>query len=204
MLLLAFRLAEHTYRSVVRLNRGSWQVVVTQRFLRRVLESAYPFEPTAGNSAHGIDGSRNALAVTGPMPMAAGSMGFYRYVFTLQKLPDGLENLVVHMALDRDGTTIPLALTGSARWPTEVLLSRIKSAHWSYLARRTDSLDAIQRSSWVNSWHQSLPPLLVRLRVTFPPKDARVWPDFFVHPRITDDAQCQFDAIAQVCRRVRQ
>ncbi len=202
-LLLAVRLADHTYRSVVRLNRGSWRVVVAQRFLRRILESAYPFEPVTDTSAHGIDGTGSILAVTGPMPMAAGLMGFYRYVFVLQKRADGLDNLVVQTALDRDGASSSLPLAGSAGLPQDVVLARIESAHWSYLTPPTDSLDTSSQPTWVNSWHRSMPPLLIRLRVTFPPKDARVWPEFLVHPRISDDAQCQFDAIAQICRRVR-
>ncbi len=202
VLLLASRLADHTDRSVVRLNRGSWQVVVAQRFLRRILESAYPFEPAPGISAHGIDGARSTLAVTAPMPMAAGSMGFYRYVFTLQRRPDGLDNLVVQTALDRDGASSPLTRSGSTRLPKQILLARIESARWSYLAPSAGSLGATLQPTWVNSWHRSMPPLLIRLRVTFPPKGARVWPEFLVHPRITADAQCQFDAIAQVCRRV--
>lgn len=200
VLLLAFRLADHNNRSVVRLNQSSWQVVVAQRFLRRVLESAYPFEQAPGALAHGIDGTGSTLAVSGPMPMAAGFMGFYRYVFMLQKRSDGLNNLIVQTALDRGGAPSPL--TGSAGAPREPLLARIESVRWSYLVPRTDSFDSGSQSTWVDSWHQSMPPLLIRLRVTFPPKDARVWPEFLVQPRITDDAQCEFDAIAQICRRV--
>lgn len=200
VLLVAIRLADHTYRSVVRLNQGSWHVVASQRFLRRVLESAYPFEPPPGISAHGIDGTGSSLAVTAPMPMAAGSMGFYRYVFALQKRADGLDNLVVQTTLDRDGASSFLR----AGLPSEVLLARIKSARWSYLAPQADGLDAAWQPDWLNTWHRSMPPLLIRLRVTFAPKDPRVWPEFLVHPLISDDAQCQFDAIAQVCRRVSQ
>ena len=149
-------------------------------------------------------GTGNSLAVTAPMPMAAGSMGFYRYVFALQKRADGLDNLVVQTTLDKDGASSPLRLAGSAGLPNEVFLARIKSARWSYLAPHADSLDAASQSNWLNTWHRSMPPLLIRLRVTFAPKDVRVWPEFLVHPLISDDAQCQFDAIAQVCRRLSQ
>jgi general secretion pathway protein J len=202
LLLLATRLAEHASRTVARLSQGTWQVVLAQQLLRRVLESAYPFEPTSGQSAHGIDGTGSTLAVTGPMPMAAGSMGYYRYLFILQKRADGLANLIVQTGLDRESTSSPLALANSAGLPKEVLLARIESARWSYLAPQTDSIDANPQPTWLNSWHRSMPPILIRLRVTFPPMDARVWPDLLVHPRITDDAQCQFDAIAQICHRV--
>ncbi len=201
-LLLAFRLANHTYRSLVRLNQGSWEVVVAQRFLRRVLESAYPFQQSPGTAAHGIDGMGSSLAVTGPMPAAAGLAGFYRYVFLLQKRADGLDNLVVEMALDRDGASVPLSVDGSAGEPKEILLERIQAASWSYLAPKTDGLDISMQPTWVDGWHRPTPPVLIRLRVTFPPRDPRVWPEFLVHPRITDDAECQFDAIVQLCHRL--
>lgn len=203
VILLACRLADHTYRSVARLNQGTWQVVVAQRLLRRVLESAYPFERAPGTSAYGIDGTGSTLAVTGPMPMAAGFMGLYRYVFMLQRRTDGLENLVVQTGIDRGSATLPLMLADSAGLPKDILLAGVESARFSYLAPNSDSLDADSQATWINSWHRPTPPLLIRLRITFPPKDARVWPEFLVHPRITDDAQCQFDAIAQICRRVR-
>jgi general secretion pathway protein J len=203
VLLISVRLAQHTYRSVVRLNQGAWHVVASQRFVRRILESAYPFEPAPGTSEHGIDGTMNSLAVTAPMPIAAGSMGFYRYVFALQRRPDGLDNLVVQTFLDRGSASSPLKLASSARLQNEVLLERIKSARWSYLPT-PGSPDATSQSAWVDTWHRSVSPLLIRLRVTFPPEDERVWPELLVHPLVSDDAQCQFDAIAQVCRRVNQ
>lgn len=202
LLLLAIRLAEHASGSVARLNQGAWRVVLAQQLLRRVLESAYPFEPGSSAAAHGIDGTGSTLAVTGPMPMAAGSMGYYRYLFILQKRADGLDNLVVQTRLDRGSTSSPLTPADSAALPKEVLLARIESARWSYLAPRTDNLDASWQPTWLNSWHRSVLPLLIRLRVTFAPMDSRVWPELLVYPRITDNAQCQFDAIAQVCRRL--
>lgn len=201
-LLLASRLADRTYRSVIRLDQGSWQVVTAQRFLRGVLESADPFEQAPANSSSSIDGTRGTLAVTGPMPMAVGSMGLYRYVFILQKRADGLDNLVVQTALDRGSASTRLTLADSAGLPPEILLTGIESARWSYLSPDTHSINDGSPPMWLNSWHGSMPPPLIRLRVKFPPKDYRVWPEFLVGPRITDDARCQFDSISQVCRRV--
>ena len=129
-------------------------------------------------------------------------MGYYRYLITLRKHPHGLEDLVVRTALDRDGATSPLELAGSGGPNYDILISRVKGVRWSYLAPPSGSAPDSSQPTWVDAWHRDKLPLLVRLRVTFSRKDARVWPEFLAHPRITDDAQCQFDAIAQVCRPV--
>mgnify|MGYP006214980911 CR=1 FL=1 len=54
---------------------------------------------------------------------------------------------------------------------------------------------------WLDSWRGKQPlPKLVRLRIGFPAGDARRWPELIVSPRITDDANCAFDVVAQRCR----
>jgi len=200
----AFRLGSRTYREVARADSGSWHVLAAQRFLRHVLSSAYPFEPAAGSPARGINGSSDRLEVTGPMPAAGGSMGYYRYVLALRATPNGLYDLVVSSGLDRNGQASPVANThGEAS--NEVLLKDIEGIQWAYLAPpEADASDLPTQSRWLDSWNRLKPPLLVRLRVAFPPEDGRVWPELIVHPRITDDAQCEFDGVSQTCREVSQ
>jgi hypothetical protein len=36
--------------------------------------------------------------------------------------------------------------------------------------------------------------------MTFAANDPRTWPDLVMSPRITDDANCEFDVVAQRCR----
>ncbi|MGA7538943.1 MAG: prepilin-type N-terminal cleavage/methylation domain-containing protein [Steroidobacteraceae bacterium] len=203
-LLSAFRLGSRTYRQVARADSGSWHVVVASRFLRHILSSAYPFEPAAGSAARGINGSSDRLELTGPMPAAGGSMGHYRYVVALRTRADGLYDLIVRSSLDRNGTTPPVGNATSAA-SGEVLLQGIKGIKWAYLApAASDGSSDTTPSQWLDSWNHVKPPLLVRLRVAFPAGDGRLWPELIVHPRITDDAQCQFDVVSQSCREASQ
>lgn len=199
-LLSAFRLGGRTYREVTRADSGSWQVFVAQRFLRHILSSAYPFEPAAGSLARGINGSSDRLELTGPMPAAGGSMGHYRYALALRAAPEGLYDLIVRSGLDRNGPAPPVVDT-QAPAHSDVLLKGIKSIQWAYLAPPETAGSALTtQSRWLDSWNRLKPPLLVRLRIAFPPGDGRVWPELIVHPRITDDAQCEFDVVSQTCR----
>lgn len=199
VLLLSYRIAERSYQTVMRLNQGSWRVVATQRLLRRVLSSAYPVESTPDATSNGIDGTARTLSATGPMPIATSEMGFYRYRFVLQRRSDGYFNFVVQTAIDSGGRRHSPRPKPGPVLHQSVLLARIAGAHWSYLAAENSHAYSSSQESWVNSWHDSNLPLLIRLHISFPPGDARIWPLFIVHPRITNDAQCQFNAIAQIC-----
>ena len=200
-LLSAFQLGSRTYRQVTRTDSGSWDVLVAQRFLRHILSSAYPFQPTAGSPSRGINGSSDRLELTGPMPAAGGSMGHYRYVVALRSRSDGLYDLIVRSGLDRNGPAPPVTDAGTR---SDVLLKGVTRVQWAYLAPQENDGSRIAQSRWLNSWNRVTPPLLVRLRVTFPAGDARIWPELLAHPRITDDAQCQFDVVSQACREVSQ
>lgn len=199
-LFTAFRLGSRTYREVTRADSGSWHVLAAQRFLRHILSSAYPFEPAAGSPARGINGSSDRLEVTGPMPAAGGSMGHYRYVLALRATPNGLYDLIVSSGLDRNGQASPLVDTQDEA-SNEVLLKDIKGIQWAYLGpSEGEASEVATQSRWLDSWNRLKLPLLVRLRVAFPSGDGRVWPELIVHPRITDDAQCEFDGVSQTCR----
>lgn len=199
-LLAAFHLGSRAYRQITRVDSGSWHVVVAQRFLRHVLSSAYPFEPAADSVARGINGSSDRLELTGPMPEAAGYMGHYRYLVTLRSRADGLYDLLVRSGLDRNGPA-PIVGNSAAEARPDVLLTRIKSAQWAYLtAPASDDSSTPTQPQWLDSWNGVKPPLLVRLRIAFPRGDTRVWPELIVQPRVTDDAQCEFDVVSQACR----
>jgi len=54
---------------------------------------------------------------------------------------------------------------------------------------------------WRDSWAgQAYLPVLVRLRVTFPLGDGRVWPELFIAPRISGEADCTYDPATKSCR----
>jgi general secretion pathway protein J len=120
-----------------------------------------------------VDGRREALSLTAPMAMAAGGSGFYRYELAVQ-----------------NGD---LRVRANSR--EEVLVANVKTAEWAYWDASLDE------PRWVVDWTDKRhPPALIRLRITFPERDSRRWPDLIVDPRITDDVRCEFDVVAQACR----
>jgi general secretion pathway protein J len=190
-MITTFRVAQRTYDRVSKVDRTYWDVVVAQRFMRDTLESAYPFESDAADPVPALEGTEERLVVTAPGRLAENATGFRRVSFFTQPRADGLEDLVVSSEPDRNGR---VAHRAGASPVTETLIPQVKSVEWAYL-------DPSQDATWRNRWADRRAPPLVRLKVTFPPGDSRRWPDLIVSPRITDDANCRFDAVAQVCRQ---
>jgi general secretion pathway protein J len=190
-MIASFRIGHRTYDRILKADRTYWDVVVAQRFLRTVLESTYPFETGTGNTrTAGLEGTADHIELTAPGSQASDATGFRRFSFVLVRRGDGYEDLVSTSQLDRNGT----ARAGvEPREPSaEVLISRVKGIEWDYLDPSS--------STWRSSWSERRPPSLVRLRVEFPPGDSRRWPELIVAPRVTDDANCSFDVVAQACR----
>jgi general secretion pathway protein J len=187
-LISTFQLGQRTYRQIVRFDRSNADIAITHRFVRRVLESAYPFEPEQeARDRAGLQGTADTLEVTAPASLADGGTGNRRYELRVESKGVS-KNLVVSSHLDRNG--LPSSADGTA--PAEVLLANIESVEWAYAERPSEWL-----SEWVSRWR---PPTLVRLRVRFPDGDPRHWPDLLITPRITDDSNCQFDVVSQNCR----
>jgi general secretion pathway protein J len=196
-LIVTFRVAEHTYRAVTRVDSSAWDIVTTQRFLRQTLESAYPSRPHTGDlvAEYGIEGTTNTLTVTAPMPQSAGSMCFYRYNLAIDTSDRGARNFIVHWSPERTAVT-----AGATAGQSEVLLRRVDSIEWSYL-EPPDIARGRLTAQWSSNWtSRAHPPLLVRLRVKFPAGDPRSWPELLIAPRVTDDAACSFDSVSQTCR----
>lgn len=206
----SFRLAHHSYQQQIRLDGADWDVVIAQRFLRGVLESAYPFEARSRSvSAHyGLEGTRERLLLTAPMPLASGSQGHYRYELTLTPRADGLNDWVIRSRIDRDGNNDTEIRSGVGRHSAreEALLQRVASVRWAYLEPQASSPGLpepppLWRDEWVGKTRL---PTLVRVRIQFPAGDRRIWPDLVAAPRITDSATCDFDVVSQTCREVPQ
>lgn len=203
----SFRLGERGYRQLTRTVTADRDLVTTQTFLRQVLESAYPFRPApnARGAAFGLEGNETSLAVTAPMPRGEGGSGYYRYAFVVETTSGESKNLVVHWSLDRNGdpATANTLIDGASH--SEILIEGVQSIEWGYLepAQSQGGASALGEPRWRSSWTESRKlPALVRLRVTFAPNDARHWPELFVAPRVTDDANCQFDVVSQACREI--
>jgi general secretion pathway protein J len=181
-ILAAFRFGQRAYAQITRTNAAVAESAAAQRFLRTRLESAYPFQ---SSTAMAFRGSLDSLSFTAPAPQSSGTAGFERFEIATRVRNDGSKDLIVRRYLDRNGA--------AGRASMEPLMERVQLVEWSYRGRDTSS-------SWTPSWHERDLPALVRLHLSFPRGDARAWTDLIVAPRITEDANCEFDVIALTCR----
>src|SRR4051794_21589690 len=85
-ILSALGTGHRAYVRVLRSGRGISDVAVAQRVLRRIIESAYPFGAAAAKNpgGFGLEGTHATLALSAPMPQAAGARGLYRYEVSLE------------------------------------------------------------------------------------------------------------------------
>jgi prepilin-type N-terminal cleavage/methylation domain-containing protein len=203
-ILAALRTEHRTYSMILRSDRGSSDVAVTQRLLRRIIESAYPIVAAATKTlgGFGLEGTREALFLTAPMSQASGAAGLYRYELTLQPRSDGANDLVLRHHLDREGTAAESGRGAESDTEKEILLERVRAVRYEYLAKpEPDNTGSASLPRWADSWHDATLPMLVRSTVDFDPGDLRRWPVLVIAPHLTDDAQCVFDVISGSCRQ---
>lgn len=158
-----------------------------QSILRQHLEAAIPstrYEP--GQVYVDFDGSPTRLRFIAP-PGASDGAGAPR-LYSLAITTDGTVTLSDMADTRRDG----------ASWrPRHALLTGVQSMEIAYYGASAPG----QPQRWQNTWHKSSrPPLLVRIRVRFPPWDRRWWPDFLVHPQADVDTDCALGGTANRCR----
>lgn len=190
----AYRFSQRALLQATRIDAASHDIAGAQRFMRRIIEQAYPFEsPMEKKEATGLDGDSSRFLVTASAVAAEGSSGFHRFEVSLDQSGD----LSVSWYQDRNGRQGGDAKMHPQR---EVILSGVQSFSISYL--ELVELDNGQiEPHWQDSWlKQGRPPALVRVRVKFADGDRRRWPELVVDPRITTDANCVFDVVAQMCR----
>jgi general secretion pathway protein J len=188
------RFSQRAHRKVVERGADSWQIFASQRLIRSLLESAYPREaaPTEVVPVYGIDGDREKVSVLAGAPLAAGGSGLQRYEIEPRRDARGHTDVVVRWRTD------PTAdLRSADSTAEEILIADVAAVKWAYLDAERDTEPA-----WLDQWQgRASLPRLVRLQVSFASGDPRTWPELVVSPRITDDANCAFDVVAQRCRR---
>jgi general secretion pathway protein J len=184
----SLRFGQRSYQSATRKGAESWEVFAAQRLLRNLVESAYPQQPgDVGTTAEpGLQGDPQRMFVTAPAPLAMGGAGLYRYEIALRSNATGRNDLVI-----RWRAQMPDAAGLNDRSAEEILLPGVAGLRMSYQSA----------TGWSERWAEPGLPQLVRLQVTFAAGDLRTWPDMIATPRITDDANCVFDVVAQRCRR---
>lgn len=182
----SLRFGQRAYSKAVVQGSSSWQVFAAQRWIRGIIESGYPQQSAAGvpRTDHGLEGTSREIFITAPAPLAVGA-GLYRYRIEARRNVEGSQDIVVSWS--------PQIASAAAESPTlsETLVENVRTVEWSYL----------EAGDWSDTWQRRVKlPQLVRLRIAFAPGDPRHWPDLVVAPRITDDANCVFDVVAQRCR----
>jgi general secretion pathway protein J len=168
------------------------EIVSAQRIIRgrieRIrpvtrLDSALPIVDVRGNDA-------DFIFVAPPLDRAAPD-ALQRFLLVMTSARD----LVLFRGNMRNGS-IDRSGNDLAGWEPMTLMRNIDGLSIAYFGSgRTGGVRQWQ-TRW---WNQREPPELVRVRVTFPRGDRRVWPDLVIRPRATVNAQCRVDALTGQC-----
>lgn len=183
----SLRFGQRSYASATRAGAAAWQVFSSQRLIRNLIETAYPqhSEPSGTPMERGLEGDVERISITAGAPLASGGAGLYRYEILLRPDASGSKDLVIRWRAQLSGRA-----EGDSADAEEVLIERVAGLRLSYE----------NGSGWSERWFEAVLPRLVRLQVIFAPGDSRRWPDLIAAPRLTDDANCDFDSIARRCR----
>lgn len=189
-LFASLRFGQRSHEKVVQHGNAAWQVFAAQRLLRSLIEAAYPQQSASTNMIpdHGIEGRRVSIEISADAFLAMEGGGLNRFQITLERGTDGTKSLVARWW--------PQHLRGEAAARAtmrEVLIDNVQSVEWSYFHA--------EPAAWAEEWQgREQLPSLIRLRLEFPKDDSRSWPELIVAPRLSDDANCIFDVVAQRCR----
>jgi general secretion pathway protein J len=159
----------------------------TQMLLRARLERAFPATrydkvPTYAD----FDGLADKVVFLAPARDIHAPTGLQRYALGLA--PNGDLMLVSQSDLAADPNV-----------PSEqlVLLHKVQQLDIAYFG----VLPPDKGPAWHDKWEgNSNLPLLMRIRVQFPPDDPRVWPEFLVKPFAMVDSMCVLIVMTGKCR----
>jgi general secretion pathway protein J len=168
-------------------NAGGETVSGAQLLLRDKLEHAFPATrydkvPTYIDFA----GAANGINFLAPPRDLHAPSGLVRYMLQLAPNGDLVLNDLSDLASDPKAPGEPL-----------VLLHNVQQIDIAYFG----VLPPDKAPAWHEAWQgrQTL-PLLVRVRVQFPPDDARSWPELLVKPFATVDSMCVLTVMTGKCR----
>ncbi len=188
-LLTTVRVAQRVDRQTADLESAVQDIAATHQFLRRAIAEAYPVQTDPGSSAEaGLEGDSRLVRLLTRWSRGAGDNGMQRLLVRWESTEEGPGALVAYATHDLEGD--PLSSPATVR---EVLLENVESMEFSY--RGLGATD-----EWRSEWQEAMPPRLVRLRIRFAGLDAPGWPELVVATNLTNDANCEFDVVAQGCR----
>jgi general secretion pathway protein J len=162
-------------------------VASAQTWLRARLQRAFAYtQPNTGQLRVDFDGQPQTLAFVAPPPDAEAPDVLQHYALAIE--PSG--GLEVSMRGD-------LALDPEQATRRERILDRVAGVQLAYFGAAPPD----NQPRWRERWEQqpSL-PALVRIRVTFPRGDRRVWPDLIVDPAARLDSECIVVPSTGLCR----
>lgn len=184
------RLGIHGWNSADAHASGADSLAQLRGFLQRELEQAYPaYSADDPPQAH-IDftGGPDRLSFTGPAPASLLAGGLAHIGLMAEPAADGLR-----LELEAQ----PVRDSASRTTARDELLDGVAGLSFAYFGEDRPE-DA---PSWHDRWEgRRVLPRLVRIRLTFPSGDPRVWPDLVVAPRLSVDAGCVFDPQLRYCR----
>jgi len=162
-------------------------VETAQDLLRGRLSRAFPYaRPNTGFPTVEFAGLPDRVSFFAPPPDVAAPDALQRYVLSVS--PAGVLQLTRVSDLANDPDSAVRATP---------LLSAVRGLSIDYFgAAPPDNLPR-----WRARWEQQdALPRLVRVRVSFPPGDRRIWPDLIIAPAATLDSLCQVDSRSGLCR----
>ena len=128
-------------------------------------------DPGSVETPPNVRGTRSQLAFTTELPGTIAGTTSRRADVAM--MVDPRHELVLRVVPHAHAVEIGRPATPS----TSVLLAGVAGIHLSYYA-----MDGSGGAGWADSWTQDRLPLLVRIRIEFPPGDPRQWPDIVVEP----------------------
>ncbi|WP_353229026.1 prepilin-type N-terminal cleavage/methylation domain-containing protein [Novosphingobium sp.] len=171
-------------------------VATAQFVLRQRLAGIQPVPETqTGNNSIdfvGLDGRVDFIADPADHD-APDALYYYR----IARDPDGDLVLFSVNTLDQ---RIDVHNPATVGWTAHPLVPGTAGIEIRYLGRL--SAGSTPGLMWQDNWtHRDTLPQLVRVRVSFPVGDTRVWPDLIVHPRATTADTCPQDSLSDDCTR---
>jgi general secretion pathway protein J len=158
-----------------------------QMLLRARLERSYPATrydhiPTYAD----FFGSENGVTFLSPPRDIQSPQALQRYTLGLTPAGDLVLNDISDVAANPAAPGLPL-----------VLLHNVQQLDIAYYG----VVPPEKAPAWHDQW-QRLPvlPLLMRVRVLFPPDDPRGWPDLLIKPFATVDTMCVLTVMTGKCR----
>jgi general secretion pathway protein J len=165
-------------------------IAAAQRILRNRLETLRPV-PELNSPTVDANGDETSFTFVGPPLARAEPDSLWRYRIMVTATGDLL--LMHANSLDDRYSFASRATTG---WQPVTLLRNVQSVRINYFGERLVGPGRGWQVGWLR---RPQPPALVRIRVTFRPGDARVWPDLIVRPRASVNTACRIDILSGRC-----